>query len=103
MKKISIYSNANISNETVKTLYDFFGFDDIVIFSSSPYNIDDPSIAVLPSYFMTFYDGIVVFTSDSDIKKYISTLKTKNIFLMTSNSIINIDTKEMKHELRQSV
>ena len=103
MKQIAVYSNNNISSETISMLKDFFSMEDIVVFSSAPYNIDDPSIATVAVYYMSFYDGIVVFLNESDMKKYVSTLKSSNIFLMAANSIISIDTKEIKNELRSSV
>lgn len=101
MIKIGIYANISILPETITLLKDFFTYDDIVVFSSAPYHIDDPMIPVLPVYYMTFYDGILVFTSENDMKKYVNDVKTSNIFLLTSNTIINIDKKEIqKNELQ---
>lgn len=103
MKQIGIYSNHNVTPEVVSLLSDFFGMSDMVIFSSAPYNIDDPSIAVVSIYHMFFYGGIIIFTNESDMKKYIPSLKTKKIFLVAANSIVGIDTREAKNELRQSI
>lgn len=103
MKQIALYSNYNVSEETISTLKTFFLLQNIIVFSSAPYNIDDPNIAVVGVYYMFFYDGIIVFTKESDMKKYIHSLKSEQIFLITANSIINIDKKEVPNELRSSV
>lgn len=100
MKNLGIYVSKNIENDHLLLIKDFFNYDDLVVFSSAPQLVDDPNIGVLGPYYITFFDGVLIFTNKEDLHHNIKTIKTNEVFLLLDNTIVSIDKKEMINELR---
>lgn len=99
-KNLGICVTKTVTAQQLEIVKDFFNYDDLVVFSSTPQLVDDPNLGVVGPYYMTFFNGILLFTDQQDLKNSIQNIKTNEIFLLTDNSIISIDKKEMINELR---
>jgi hypothetical protein len=83
-KTIAIFINSNDSIEHIKLLYDFFhkDYDDFVIVTDNNDKIDT-SYAVIPSIYLKFFQGSIVFLSaQSYLEK--NNILSDNIYITTS-------------------
>jgi len=64
-RSIGIYTNDEISKESIDFIRQFFGaaMEDLFIVTNNMYVCDDINIAIIPSIHMKFFDGVLIFTN----------------------------------------
>lgn len=98
---LGIYTNKIPAHNEISTILDFFkSREDLLLFSCVPQNFANPNFGVLPTFYMGFFDGCVVFLNENDMIKHAPNLKTKDVYLLQNQTLTNIDIDILKHELR---
>lgn len=99
--KLGIHSNSVLEPDQLELIRSFFSsYDDAVLFTTKPHMFSNPHIAILPVFYMYFFDGTIIFTDEPSLQKNIRSVKSQDIFLLVNNTITNIDKGLMINELQ---
>lgn len=106
MLSIAIYTNNNVDRNLVNSIkFLFNNYTDICLFTDSMNNISTYETAVLPSMFMEFHQGIIIFLDINHYLAYKSRLLSDNIYLYVDsyNNIDNITDRQLLKNFKQII
>lgn len=85
LKKIAILTNTRINIDyVVNSIKQKNHIDDIVILSDADNTIGIKNYAILPSFYLKFFDGSVVFTDINDYMIYKDEVVSREMFLLSN-------------------